>query len=410
MVRKVKSNEELLASISPKNNDGDIDLGIGDQTAPSLATTLYAQRIVTGQTNMPAKVDRELQQAIAIETRKQDMVHNDANGTGSPVSAMLVADHPEVSQQQLEICLREFGFQSLTPEEFIRVGVEEFNQATVKACRAGVAFWAAQEALKAKSARADLAIRAPGMDELIADAGLPKQRVYEAIAMAKFYARLPDTMRSKALFLGKKNALLLASLPQEVIDQAAESGNDLVDKADMMTVRELKEEIRRLERAAKNMDAEIERKDSQVKRLSEAKKRTTDFLLRTEELREECMALQLGAELPLNSLRRLFDDTEISGSEGFLQAETIWIAVNAIASRALDLIQHIRDCGPESLPDRPQAKHLLGPEEAARWLADYPLIENRFEGEKALRESRREAARPRGPGRPKGSGSKAGEE
>lgn len=319
------------------------------------------------------------------------------------------AGKPEAGQQQLEVCLREFGFQAMTAQEFIQSGVDCINQATIYACRAGVAFWAAQEALKSEN-ESTTPERSSTFVEWIAGAGLTEQRVYECIRIAKFYARLPAEKRAKALIVSKKNALLLASLPQEVIDQAAESGNDLVDKADMMTVRELKEEIRRLERCAKNMDAEIERKDSLVKRLSEAKRRTTDFLLRTEELREECMALQLGGELNLNSLRRLFDDTEISGPEGFLQAETIWIAANAIASRALDLIQHIRDCGPESLPDRPQAKHLLGPEEAARWLADYPLIENRFEGEKALRESRREAARPRGPGRPKGSGSKAGEE
>ena len=304
------------------------------------------------------------------------------------------------------------------PSELWEIALASMNMAAVAYTRAGIAFMKMQEqyslgnfgSLELSSPNNPDSISSDGFIKWIESQGVPKQRVYEAISAAKFVMRMPAAEMNKALMVGKCKLLLLASLPQEVIDQAAESGNDLVDKADMMTVRELKEEIRRLERAAKNMDAEIERKDSQVKRLSEAKKRTTDFLLRTEELREECMALQLGAELPLNSLRRLFDDTEISGSEGFLQAETIWIAVNAIAARSLDLIQHIRDCGPESLPDRPQAKHLLGPEEAARWLADYPLIENRFEGEKALRESRREAVRPRGPGRPKGSGNKAGEE
>ncbi|MGB4065372.1 MAG: H-NS histone family protein [Azonexus sp.] len=339
------------------SGDSDIDLGIGDVTTPTVV--------------------------IAAES------------TGS---ALVRLDDLAVH----------VGVLTKNTDELLVIAADSLNMAALAFVRAGVAFLQIQENFS-QSERSDSGNSERFVD-WIEQQGIPKQRFYEAISAAKFVMRLPAAEVGKAVAMGKSRLMLLASLPQEVIDQAAESGNDLVDKADMMTVRELKEEIRRLERAAKNMDAEIERKDSQVKRLSEAKKRTTDFLLRTEELREECMALQLGAELPLNSLRRLFDDTEISGSEGFLQAETIWIAVNAIASRALDLIQHIRDCGPESLPDRPQAKHLLGPEEAARWLADYPLIENRFEGEKALRESRREAARPRGPGRPKGSGSKAGEE
>jgi hypothetical protein len=314
------------------------------------------------------------------------------------------------------VCLREFGFQALTAEEFIQAGIEELNQATIRACRAGVAFWAAQEALKnTDSAKrspensTDSAERSRSFKDWIAQAGLTEQRVYECISVAKFYARLPEDDRAKALTIGKKHALLLAALPQEVIDQAAESGNDLIDKADRMTVAELKEEIRRLERAAKNLDAEIERKDSQIKRLSEAKRRTTDFLLRTEEVREDCMALQAGAELHLNSLRKLFEETELAAPEGTFQAETIWIAATTLAARALDLVDYIRQCGPESLPDRPLSQHILTPEEAANWLLNYPLIENRFEAEKTARETRREANRPKGPGRPKGSTNKASE-
>lgn len=351
----------------------DIDLGIGSDDA------------ISPMSGIP--------QRVVIDTQDQQ----------------LDATAPEASQQQLQVCLQEFGFQSLTAEEFIQAGVEEFNQAIVRTCRAGVAFWAAQEALKAKSTRADL-VRTAGMDDLIAESGMSKQRVYECIAVAKFYSRLPQESRAKALTIGKKHALLLASLPQEVIDQAAESGNDLIGKADMMTVAELKEEIKALQRREKNYEAELERAGSQIKRLSEARKRTTDFLQRTEELREECMALQFGAELHLNSLKKLFVETVAVGSEGAFQVETIWIVANTLAARALDLVDFIRTDYPGKLPDRPMTQHLLTPEEAIRWLQDYPLIENRFEAERALRESRREAARPRGPGRPSGSKNKGAEE
>lgn len=209
---------------------------------------------------------------------------------------------------------------------------------------------------------------------------------------------------------------------REALAQIAQTGNrdDLLEAAydaieqertaaqELQTQNaELSEDLKVSERRAKNLDAECERKDSQIKRLSESRARTTDFLLRTEELREECMALQLGGELHVNSLRFLFDETDINAQEGMLQIEHVWIAANALAARALDLVGHIRGSVGGELPERPLAQHLLTPAEAQRWLLDYPLIENRHAAEAAVRESRREAARPRGPGRPKGSANKA---
>lgn len=395
--------DDLLAKqgdvVASKGSGDAIDLGIGKQSEPSLGTQLYAQRIVAGHAALPEGANGELQQAIDTETRNQNSRLVELADKTNSMSV-------EATQQQLEVCLREFGFQSLTAEEFIQAGIEELNQATIRACRAGVAFWAAQEAVK----NTDYAGRSRDFKEWIEEVGLSEPRVYECIRIAKFYSRLPEENRAKALTIGKKHALLLAALPQEVIDQAAESGNDLIEKADMMTVAELKEEIKALQRREKNYEAELERAGNQIKRLSEAKKRTTDFLLRTEELREECMALQLGGELHLNSLRKLFDDTDIQAPEGRLQAEHVWIAANTLAARALDLVAYLHARVPEGMPDRPQAQHLLTPAEAERWLLDYSLIENRFAAEAAVRESRREAARPRGPGRPKGSTNKdAGE-
>ena len=133
----------------------------------------------------------------------------------------------------------------MTAQEFIEAGIEALNQATIRACRAGVAFWAAQEALK----NGDCAGRSQSFIDWINSAGMTEARVYECIRIAKFYSRLPPQDRAKALTIGKKHALLLAALPQDVIDQAAESGNDLIGKADRMTVAELKEEIRRLQRS-----------------------------------------------------------------------------------------------------------------------------------------------------------------
>ena len=328
---------------------------------------------------------------------------------GERTNAVLPEVLQDAGRQQLEVCLQEFGFQAMTAQEFIQSGVDYINQATTYACRAGVAFWAAQEALKTEN-ESSTPGRSRTFEEWIEDAGLTKPRVYECIRIAKFYSRLPAENRTKALSIGKKHALLLASLPQEVIDQAAESGNDLIGKADLMTVAELKEEIKSLNKREKNYEAELERFKSQVKRLTEAKSRTTDFLLRTEEVREECMALQLGTELHLNSLKRLFEETDQEAPEGILQVEQLWVVANTVAARALDLLEFMRARVPDGMPERPMTHHMLTPEEAIRWLQDYPLIENRFEAEATLRKERRDATKPRGPGRPSGSKNKGAEE
>lgn len=310
--------------------------------------------------------------------------------------------------------LQDFGIEAdLTPEELFAVGIQAFNSSLCTAVKAGIAFMAAQEALKIQESNASDSdvnkVRqsdSPTFVAWIKARNLTKQRVYEVISIAKGYLAIPAAQRKNYLALGKYKAIKLASIEPEALAELAEKNPDALDEMALMSRSDLAQRIA-------NLSAQLEKEQLRGKRLTEANRSSRlniQLGVRTEDVRAECMALQLGSELSLNSLRKLFDDTEIAAPEGFLQVETIWIAANAIASRALDLIQHIRDCGPESLPDRPQAKHLLGPDEAARWLRDYHLIENRFEGEKAVRESSRDAERPRSRGRPKGSANKAGEE
>ncbi|WP_231409645.1 transposase [Ralstonia solanacearum] len=295
--------------------------------------------------------------------------------------------------------------------ELARIGADSINRAMFEITRAGMAFLRAQELLSlgnfgnggVESERSDSA----GFLAWVSEHGLAKQRVYEAMRIAKFVAQLPQDELEGVLALGKVKVMLLASLPQEVIDQAAESGNDIIGKADLMTVAELKEEIRALKRREKNYEAELERAHSQVKRLSQVN-RTTEFLLRTEEIREECMALQLGVELSTASLKKLFD--EVNGEESpewRLQMEQIWVTAHAMASRGLDLIDHMASLVREDdMPERIQGTHILSPDEARQWLIDYPMIENRHAAEAANRQEKRDAAKPRGAGRPKGSTNK----
>lgn len=177
---------------------------------------------------------------------------------------------------------------------------------------------------------------------------------------------------------------------------------------------ELSEDIKLAERRSKNLDAEIERQEMKIKKLSSARQRCTDFLDRTEDIRAECMALHAEAELPLAAIEKLFVDLcrEPEAPEWRQQVEQVWITAHAIAARAAHMIGEVHGLGLTlSLPDHIGGTHILTPAEAQRWLLDYPMIANRHEAEAAQRKEAREAARPKGPGRPKGSTNKAsGEE
>lgn len=376
----------------------EIDLGIGDtpaQAAPTFAEKLYGERIAAGLHPVPEEGDQSFTPGV------RQVV------SAAQASTLPMVDTHSESARVDSIAIK-FGVLVTGTEELVQVASDALNTAAVSFVRAGIAFLRIQQNFT-ESTRVDSTGQESFID-WIEQRGIPKQRVYESISAAKFVMRLPAAEVDRVATVGKSKLKLLASLPQEVIDQAAESGNDLIGKADMMTVAELKDEIKSLTRREKNYEAELERANSQIKRLSEAKKRTTDFLLRTEELREECMALQLGSELHLNSVRRLFEETDPEAPEGTLQVEQLWVVANTIAARALDLLEFMRARVPDGMPERPMTQHALTPEEAIRWLQDYPLIENRFAAEAALRESRREAARPRGPGRPAGSRNKGAEE
>lgn len=309
-----------------------------------------------------------------------------------------------ISSEKLFAVSAHFGVNTDNLDELARIGSESMNRALYEIAKAGVAFMLVQQQLSEHSDT--------GFTAWIEQHGMARQRVYEAIRVAKFAAQLPESELAKVLQLGKVKVTLLASIPQDVIDNAAESGSSLIEKADLMTVAELKAEIKDLKKRENNYEAELERKDSVIKRLSDDKKRTTEFLLRTEEIREECMAHQLGVELPLNSLQMLFQEVYAEDAalpERRLQLEQIWVAAHIAASRALDVLAFMKDLASEDeMPTRVMADHVLQPAEAERWLMDAKVIENRSAAEAALRQEQREASKPRGPGRPKASGSKAG--
>ncbi|MDT4329782.1 hypothetical protein RPD76_07660 [Methylomonas sp. MV1] len=295
---------------------------------------------------------------------------------------------------QLQTCLREFGLSDLAVQDLIAVGIEELNASLLKACKAGMAFWAAQESLKNPST--------PGVLDTFQDwiekSGLVKPRVYECIRLAKYYARLPANQREKALKLGKKQVLLLAKMPQEVIDSVAENGTDILDEAETMTYDQLRDLLKQEQRKNQQKDAEIQHRDALINKFKQRDNRDYEFHWKTHTVREECLAYQAECEVALNSLQAVFNEqlNDIEVAEKDLRIEQLWVTANVIAARAATVMEHIRLHSLVDLPNTITSKHMLTDDEAQRWLLEYPLIERKHEAAKA----KREEARPKRPGRP----------
>lgn len=344
--------------------------------------------------------------AAPIATSELDMelpsVHTFIDG--EPVSAELV--RRGALDNQLAECLAEFGINGLSSEELFQTGIEELNRSVWHSCRAGFAFWATQESIKsaasAQDGDEDERVRRGALGtfiEWIDAAGMPKERVYEAIRIAKFFSRLPTSKRAQMLKLGKKPVLLLAKMPQEVIDQAAENGKDILDEAETMTYDQLRDLLKTAERRNQQLNAEVEHRDALINKFKQRDNRDYEFHWKTHTVREECLAYQAECEVALNSLQAVFNEqlNDMEVAEKDLRIEQLWVTANVIAARAASVIEHIRLQALVDLPDTITSKHMLTEDEAQRWLLDYPLIERKHEAAKAKRED----ARPNRPGRPK---------
>jgi hypothetical protein len=424
MARRIKTDEELLDMLPKKNGKdqgSEIDLlGIGEVATPepTFAEHLYAQRIAAGQTPELDKTDpvysAGTQTAVArlrSDTKPQmpvagELVESDGRDLvnqliGQIQMANSFARFADVVSLQKLLHIKETkaykhiaDVKLLLPDgKVTTVGTwEGFCQAL------GMSVSKVDEDL--------INLRAFGEQALE-----NLTRIGAGYRELRQWRKLPADQREALAQIaqtGSKDDVLEAAY--DAIEKERQARGELETRN-----AELSEDLKAAERRGKNLDAEIERKDSQIKRLTSAKARCTDFLERTEDIRSESMALQAEAELPIVALKKLFDEINAESAsipEHRLQIEQVWITANVIAARAVELIDYMRDNAvlTDPLPDHIGGMHILTPEEARRWLLDFPMIENRHAAEAANRQEKRDAAKPRGPGRPKGAANKgAGE-
>ena len=266
-------------------------------------------------------------------------------------------------------------------------------------------------------------------NELCASCGESEPHINEQLLNLRTFG--PAFMETVDQSIGYRGLRSLRKLPDDektALIEAAKSGDkdQLVDLAELLIEKHLKEktelttqaadltqELKFVERRANNMNAEIERLELVNERLGKKKERLTKFEEHTEAVRDECMHLQAGCELHLNSLQQLFEQVvnDAPTAEQGLRIEQIYVAASVAASHAFSMLEAMRALIPDGCPQRVQGQHILTPAEAERWLLDSQMLASTHAAEKLARELKREAKqdadKPKGRGRPAGATNKA---
>jgi hypothetical protein len=243
-------------------------------------------------------------------------------------------------------------------------------------------------------------------DDKLKAFGIPRQRASELMRISKFYTSLPEEKRQQVYRLGKSKRQM-----GEMADMAVVQ--DILDDPEAgigeLSVREMRRKILELEGKLANANAKIEADDSRIRRL-ESKQFITQFEHETEAVREECLQLQATCEIGLNGLLMQFNEAtnSLETPEKQLRIEHAYIATVVATSRALELVEHMRKAG-YTLPERIKGEHILTPEESARWVHDYPMLESAHSAKQVKREVDRENAKEGKRGRKLGSTNKAKE-
>ncbi|WAR43616.1 hypothetical protein [Methylomonas rapida] len=236
--------------------------------------------------------------------------------------------------------------------------------------------------------------------------GISSQRASELMACAKLYSRLEPEQRKQVFSLPKTKVMALAAADPEVVqDFLDDPGVDLT-----LNVRELRQRLRDVESIHKQTIGILQSDNTALKeeniRLKQDSLRAYHFEPQTHLVREECLAHQAECELALNSLRQLFDDciNDDNKVERDLRIEQAWVTIHVVAARAMDALAFLRGYGLEGMPEAIGIQHRMLDDEALRWLDDYEQLERKHLKAKANRQEKRDAEKPKGPGRPKKGG------
>jgi hypothetical protein len=226
------------------------------------------------------------------------------------------------------------------------------------------------------------------------DAGIPKQRAYEAIAAAKLYTRATPEQRKILCDIGKTKATLLAQAEPEVVNALLE---DDKLKLDGVSVRQLREYIKTLEsdledtekskeQAARNFQDDIDERNSAISRLQETRYQNPEFTPATNLIRQKARALADHIVAALEQLSKLTAEViDNNPPEAEMQLAALWFAYHEGMAHMRSRVDefrvvsggfHIAEVNARTVVEHPELDYSV--EEAREFIVTHTAIRERM--------------------------------
>lgn len=384
------------------SDEKEIDLGITD-AQPTMAETLYAQRIAAGLAPMPEDGDpsftKGTKQALTVLQDQGSQVVLAAENAQAVALAGRIGYEGELTIGGVEERIRlyqrrtcedvlELGKALLVLKELCRHG--EFQQRVELLMNYNLAAKFMQAARKFS--------KSVNLTDLVSKVGT-------------------QTKLLELLVLDDDEAAALAG-GEEVRGIA-------LDEIDCLTPSELRARLRQLESGETEKASRLARQLNETEKKCEVFERQLnrtqipgdgEFDARTYEVRQEAAALEYGARIHIDDLETLFEqllNEDAAPQVQVLRLRCVGIAVGALYSRAQALFELLREGMDGDMPVKPHGDLFLSESEKDTLEAGLTIIrENhkRRKGERADEAMRQAAAHQKGPGRRIGSKNKKGGE
>lgn len=235
-----------------------------------------------------------------------------------------------------------------------------------------------------------------------------RQRVYESMNIANMLLSAPEDSRPKLLGMGKSKLIEIARLPEESIEDMAESGK--LDELATKSSRELRDEVKRLRAKLAQAETETDTAKQKQKKLEAAldvRRETNQVPDFYAIVREESRALTQQADLCIDDLSALFHEElqRLGSSELGDEArhysergmDTLTAHVAGLAARISKLA---RDMEKQVDISAYQSELIYNDEEIALAAERHAVICNEHKLQAQVRADDREAKKKRSRGRP----------
>lgn len=232
--------------------------------------------------------------------------------------------------------------------------------------------------------------------------GFDERAARQAMAHARFVFSQPLQNQARLLEMPVTKVAALAQADPEVVEVLMEDG-ETVEKT---TVRGLLNELKAVK--AQLSDAKTALNDEkQINAGLTKKKLKSDLRADTQLVRDECLHQQALCEYGAMALKKAWDAVQAedkNAPEHALRRDQIVHAARAAAAAAVKVAREIEEAAGDDVALT--MLHMLTPEEAKAWAADWETIRSGLRAQDAARFDRAQAELPRDVGRPKGSKTK----